>query len=109
MQSASAAFIDESNGFELEGNEVTMKLNGVVLILFGAWCSHHGRSQMHMASISVPLKRHLSLKTFVLIPPLVTSFRLNINILVNTYDIGSQSRNNCGQVERSDSFRCHVV
>ena len=106
MKSAYAALIDESNGFDLERNEVTMKLNSVVSILFGAWCSHHGRSQMHVASISVPLKRHLSLKTFVSIPPLVTSFRLNI--LVNTYDIGSQSRNNCGQVERSDSYRCHV-
>ena len=51
MKSAYAALIDESNGFDLEQNEVTMKLNSVVSILFGAWCSHHGRSKMHVASI----------------------------------------------------------
>ena len=83
-----------------------MKLNGVVSILFGAWCSHHGHRKMHVESILVPFKHHLLLKTFVSIPTLVRSLRLNI--LLNTYDIDSQSCNNFGQVERSDSYRCHV-
>ena len=79
MKSVYAALIDESNGFDLEQNEVTMKLNSVVLILFGAWCSHHRRRKMHVALISVPFKHHLSLKTFVSIPTLVRSLRLNIS------------------------------
>ena len=79
MKSAYAALIDEPNEFDLERNEVTMKLNSVVSILFGAWCSHHGRSKMHVASIWVPFKHHLPLKTFVSIPILVRSLRLNIS------------------------------
>ena len=70
MKSSYAALIDESNGFDLEWNEVTMKLNIVVSILFGAWCSHHGRSKMHVASILVPFKHHLSLKHLYQFPHL---------------------------------------